>query len=57
MFFFFKFSFIYNVWAVVFELHEGSIYSFVKFEVQSISSKIERAFDKMNQKMGQKTMN
>ena len=32
--------------AVIFELDEVSISNFVKFELQRISSKIERAFEK-----------
>ena len=44
---FFKYSFIRRVGAVIFELNEVSISNFVRFQLQSMSSKIERAFEKI----------
>ena len=41
-------SFIKRAKAFTFELHEGTIYSFVKFKYESFSSNIEQALEKTN---------
>ena len=43
---FFNSSFINRARALIFELHEGSIYSFVKFKFQSMSTKIVEVLKK-----------
>ena len=45
---FFKCSLNLRAHALQSELSKVSIYNFVKFELQSMSSKIERAFEKTN---------
>ena len=42
---FFKRSFIKWAGAGIFELHEGTIYSLVKLEFLSLSSRIDQAFE------------
>ena len=42
---FFNSLFIKRARALIFDLHEGTIYSFVKFQLESLSSNIERAFE------------
>ena len=45
---FFKSSLNFKAHALQSELRKVSIYNFVKFQLQSMSSKIERAFEKTN---------
>ena len=45
---FFKCSLNFRAHALQLELSKVSIFNFVKFELQSMSSKIERAFEKTN---------
>ena len=45
---FFKCSLNFRAHALQLELSKVSISNFVKFELQSMSSKIERAFEKTN---------
>ena len=42
------------VWSVIFELNEDSISNFVKFRFQSMTLKIERVFEKINEIKSQK---
>ena len=49
-FFSFKCFFNRRVGTVIFELHEVTLSSFVKFKFQRLSSKIEQAFEKTNKK-------
>ena len=51
-FFFLKSSFIRRARALLFELHEGTIYRFVKFKYESFSFNIDQAFEKTNIKKG-----
>ena len=52
--FFLKSSFIRRARALLFELHEGTIYRFVKFKYESFSFNIERAFEEKKHKKGPK---
>ena len=56
MFVLFKYSLNSRVGADIFELNKVSISNFVKFQLQSMSSKIKRAFKKKSSKLGQKRL-
>ena len=43
-------SFIKRARALIFDLHEGTIYSFVKFKYESFTSYIECAFEEKKEK-------
>ena len=50
IFYFFKTSFNNRAIPVIVELHEDTLYSFVRFELQSFSSIIEKSFENTNTK-------
>ena len=58
---FFKCSFLLRVGAVIFELDKVSMSNLVKFKFRSMTSKIERIFEKTNkifsQKLAKRAMN
>ena len=56
-FFFLKYSSINWARAVIFKLHEGTIYSIVKFEFHSFSSEIKQEFIKIKHKRAKKAIN
>ena len=59
--YFFKCSFVLKVCAVIFELDKVSMSNFVKFEILSMTLKIERVFEKTNKicskKLAKRTLN
>ena len=59
--YFFKCSFIKEVWSVIFELDEVSISNFVKLRCQRMTFKIKGVFEQINnilsQKLAERAMN
>ena len=58
---FFKFSFVWRVGAIIFELDKVTMSNFVKFKFLSMTLKIKRVFEKtytiLSQKMAKRDMN